>query len=145
MALYSGPGRPAPFCTDAWTGQANCISRCVDFHRNAAYAYTFGIPADLNHNLVEIDDANGNVVLKNTYGTNPGDISFDRVVDQQLGSSAHGTFKYHDLDMESTYTTAPLPSTPDPMHVVPKSQFKSLQICPTLTRRCRAHGSPCRG
>ena len=141
LALYSGPGRPAPFCTDAWTGQANCISRCVDFHRNAAYAYTFGIPADLNHNLVEIDDANGNVVLKNTYGTNPGDISFDRVIDQQLGSSAHGKFQYHDLDMESTYTTAPLPSTPDPTHVVPKSQFKSLQICPTLN----CSGTSCPG
>lgn len=131
-----------PYCSERLGGgsPANCVASCLNFYRNSNYQFTFGQPTDLNHNIIEIDDANGRVILKNTFGPNPGDVSFDRVIDQQWGDTSHGYFAYHDLVLEATYSGSSPPSTPDPAHVQSMAQFSSLNICPSLS--CDASGCP---
>ena len=123
-----------PFCTDYWNGGGDCAYNCVAFYKNNSYAYTFGVPADLNHNIEEIDDAFGRIVVKNWYGTNPGSISFDRVTQQQSGDDEMAYFQYHDLQLEQTYAgISPSPSTPDPVHVTTHADFRSVDVCPSMT------------
>jgi hypothetical protein len=47
--------------------------------------YFFGTFDDLVHNLVDVVDEAGQVVVHNDYGEDPWGVSFDRVIDQHLG------------------------------------------------------------
>lgn len=62
--------------------------------KTVTYTYSSGFGADrpeLNHNLLTVTDAKGQVVLTNTYSV------FDRVVQQRLGPQGDFQFAYHQL------------------------------------------------
>jgi RHS repeat-associated protein len=131
--------------------------------------YSFGTLADLKYNLTDIYDEKDQLVVHNTYGGNAADVSFDRVISQQIGPSGGNpnviTFEYHDLNLEAAgaliYTRPstrnwPGPySTPDPSYVqplyVPVDGYQPLQACPATcattdpnTGAClyRTYGAP---
>ena len=67
------------------------------------YAYSQGFPedkADLNHNLLQVTDAKGQVVLQNTYSI------FDRVMTQRLGPVGQFQFEYHPLSVVADCSTS---------------------------------------
>jgi hypothetical protein len=99
----------------------------------------------LNHNLIEIKDGNGRVVLSNAYGTDPSNTSFDRVISQTLGDVGSAdsslTFEYHDLALErefaqtghiilGTKTVSTAPGPIDPSHVSSLHSFNPVDVCP---------------
>src|SRR5262249_22596966 len=105
---------------------------CVKFYTNPANLYTFGQPPDLNHNLEEIRDESGRVVLENFYGGNPGGIDFDKVQIQRFNGGSI-LFQYHDLVLEDQYCSTPAPpSVPDNERVQKRKDFVSHYICPSL-------------
>lgn len=57
---------------------ANCQMECVD------ELFVYGVPGDLNGNLLQIKNNAGQMVLKAEYGADPHNISFDRVIHQQM-------------------------------------------------------------
>ncbi|HKN01339.1 MAG TPA: RHS repeat-associated core domain-containing protein [Candidatus Binataceae bacterium] len=65
--------------------------------------YAFGLPQDLNHNLISVHDGDGRLVVQNTYGLDPFQSSFDRVVLSQETDSIEDNkvgYAYHDLQGE---------------------------------------------
>ncbi|MGO9605861.1 MAG: DUF6531 domain-containing protein [Candidatus Binataceae bacterium] len=65
--------------------------------------YAFGRPQDLNHNLISVSDGDGRLVVKNVYGLDPFQSSFDRIVwTQETDSIADNaiSYDYHDLPGE---------------------------------------------
>ena len=89
------------------TNNANCSTKCFqDCHEadgakdsNGNRRYAFGRPQDLNHDLVEVHDGDGRLVVHNDYGQDPFEVDFDRVVKNQAGDAvdASTTYDYHDL------------------------------------------------
>jgi len=150
------------------TNNANCSSKCFqDCHEadgakdaNGDRRYAFGRPQDLNHDIVDVHDGDGRLVVHNDYGQDPFEVDFDRVVKNQAGDATDAsiTYDYHDLLGEqavsgnSDFLTffeglglspdeileealsldggTPVYSVhPDPVNVVPLSQFGSVDIC----------------
>ena len=146
---------------------ANCSTKCFqDCHEddgakdsNGDRRYSFGRPQDLNHDLVEVHDGDGRLVVHNDYGQDPFEVDFDRVVHNQAGNAtdANITYEYHDLPGEQAISGVdflaffealglspdeileealtldggtPVYSVhPDPANVVPLAQFGSVDIC----------------
>ncbi len=89
------------------TNNANCTTKCFqDCHEtdgakdaNGNRRYAFGRPQDLNHNIVEVRDGDGRLVVHNDYGQDPFEVDFDRVVKNQAGDATDATitYDYHDL------------------------------------------------
>lgn len=70
--------------------------------KRTVYTYSVGFTdARLNHNLLTITDGKGQTYLSNVYATttNLGDINFDRLLEQRLGSASQ--------KLEFYYTCAP--------------------------------------
>jgi RHS repeat-associated protein len=149
------------------TTNANCSTKCFqDCHETdgakdatGERRYAFGRPQDLNHNLVEVHDGDGRLVVHNDYGQDPFENDFDRVVKNRAGDATDSTitYAYHDLDAEQAVNggdflaffeglglspleiweealsldsgTPPYSVHPDPENVVPLSQFDSVDVC----------------
>lgn len=82
--------------------------------------YEYGVPPELYHNLIEIDDADGRPVVQNTYGTDTQSVAFDRVVSQTLASDASATTSFSYID----WTRRARPPQQSEL-------FKPITICPT--------------
>jgi RHS repeat-associated protein len=89
-------------------GADRCPSQCITQCRSSkgakdgggARRFAWGRPQDLNHNMLEVHDGDGRLVIKNTYGVDAFNPSFDRVVrHQETDSIADNVvrYDYHDL------------------------------------------------
>ena len=79
------------------------VSAVAHFIALGTAFYSFGAYSDLAHNITDIVDEQGQTVVRNEYGEDPSDVSFDRVVRQEIGGGDDEnvvTFKYHDLEIE---------------------------------------------
>ncbi|MCI0413644.1 hypothetical protein L0222_12695 [bacterium] len=127
----------------------SCYSRCLDEHLvkdgNGDWRYWYGDWTYLNHNLTTIHDAEGRLVIKNKFGMDPTIISFDRVIDQQLGEldlpEKHIRLEYHDLPLEQEWANhqgykifdhiIPWPAShANSQFVQDFDHFDSVNICP---------------
>ena len=92
----------------------NCFTACLERNQCWAYFdaqskwmpfYTSGRWADLENNITDVWDENGNVVVHNEYGTDLRRVSFDRVTWQTLGLTLNEVntvhYDYHDLEIET--------------------------------------------
>lgn len=128
-----------PFCAPGQDCGAGCRAhyRAVDGFGKTRHA--FGQPGDLNHNLVAIYDADNRLVLRNTYGTDPFDVSFDKVVDQLAGQDDlpenHIKFEHHDLRVEKSPPAGETPSVPNAIDVESIDTFTSVDVCPLRCER----------
>lgn len=89
-----------------------CITQMGGHDPGGTRRYAFGRVEDLNHNLLEVYDGDGRLVLRNTYGADPFQQSFDRVSSHQLTDSQPDnvlTFDYHDLQLEQAKLNGNLP------------------------------------
>ncbi len=149
------------------TNNADCSTKCFqDCHEtdgatdaNGNRRYAFGRPQDLNHDLAEVRDGDGRLVVHNDYGQDPFEVDFDRVVKNQAGEATNDaiTYEYHDLRGEQAINGGdfvgflkelglspleifaeilsldggtPVYSVhPNPTNVVPLSEFGSVDIC----------------
>jgi RHS repeat-associated protein len=100
------------------TGEINCVRACEQRHQCWGYFgdvvpstspkwrpfYTFGGWTDLQNNITDVYDENGNVVVHNDYGANLNHIDYDRVFQQIVGPTTDLPntmyFSYHDFDIE---------------------------------------------
>jgi RHS repeat-associated protein len=146
----------------------DCIAECIRDNgavdpQTGRRHYAFGRPEDLNHNLREVDDGEGRLVVKNDYGTDPNDANFDRVTKHQLGETSPDNIiglRYHDLKLESLQQKHMLPDLqplsigtvngpvdlprtsnddqysiqPDAEHVVSMDDWQPVEICPKTCR-----------
>jgi RHS repeat-associated protein len=125
-----------PFCTD--NCHDDCRARYQARNPGGQSVHTFGRPEELEHNLTEIHELPGNrLVLKNTYGTDPADPSFDRVISQQLGEGLQDpaaqnkiNFYYFDLTVGVAATNSARQGFPAIDYVDDLSSFKSVEVCP---------------
>ncbi|MBK8012128.1 MAG: hypothetical protein IPK13_12330 [Deltaproteobacteria bacterium] len=80
--------------------RATCDDACVDACETAVAhpsgQVTFGRPTDLEHNLVEVYDGRGRLVLRNTYEPSIFSPDFDRVVRQEYGDAV---IEFHAYDL----------------------------------------------
>jgi RHS repeat-associated protein len=53
--------------------------------------YKYGVPADLANNMLTVTDGDGRLVVKNEYGKDPREPSFDSVTTQWLGDTEEET------------------------------------------------------
>jgi RHS repeat-associated protein len=136
---------PASVATDCFKSLPNfcqatdCVATCTNDLivpgdvNGSPHQYHFGVFSDLNHDLVQIIDGDGRTVIRNVYGKDPTDVSFDKIVDQQIGDidlpENHVKFEYHDLRLEAQGSGSP--SKANPAMVVPLESFSSQNICPT--------------
>ena len=111
----------AKFDASAPACHSTCLSICLNDlsakDASGVRRYAFGRIEQLNHNLVEIDAGDGRLILRNTYGTDPFDAAFDRVLSQQLTDSMPDNviaFDYHDLTLEQSVIDGTLKPTHDP-------------------------------
>jgi len=99
-----------------------------------AHAYHFGSGAELNHDIIQVLDGAGRIIVKNTYGIDPTDASFDKIIDQQIGEldtpESHSRLEYHDLQLEALEDATTPASKPNPALVVPRASFVSKNLCP---------------
>jgi RHS repeat-associated protein len=84
--------------------------------------FQYGVPPQLIHNLVEIDDAEGRPVVQNTYGTDTTGVDFDRVTVQVLGGDPEYTtvFSYTDGTRVGALQSAAFANF-HPTHVCPRT------------------------
>jgi len=82
----------------------DCMETCVAEKSSKGFdgrrRYSFGHPQDLNHNLVTVTDGDGRLVVENTYGVDPFQSSFDRVIkNKQTDTIADNviSYEYHEL------------------------------------------------
>ncbi len=86
-------GRTVQFTIDA---NLDLVAVTSPSGKLVQYAYSSGFPEDqkeLNHNLLQVTDAKGQLVLQNTYSL------FDRVMTQRLGHLGQFRFEYHPLSV----------------------------------------------
>ena len=76
--------RCEPWCHDMASQTEDRTHQCGNDCFNRLFVY--GIPSDLNFNLVSIHNNEGTIFIHNEYGNNPHDLSFDRVIRQQWGT-----------------------------------------------------------
>ncbi|MFH0799726.1 MAG: RHS repeat-associated core domain-containing protein [Pseudomonadota bacterium] len=81
-----------------------CLTQCRNNYSTKAVdgnpIQSYGLSQDLNHNLIAVYDGEGRLIIKNQYGTDAQQISFDRVTDQWLGAETeenHIRLSYFDL------------------------------------------------
>ncbi len=115
--------KPQVFC-EAEICQDECTTLYARKEQGVAVR-SYGLPQDLNHNLVEITDVLGRRILHNEYGSDPRKFTFDRVVSQTLGEGQDNlALEYQDL------TAPPLPQKqPNPNEVI-GDRFDSVDVCP---------------
>ncbi|MBK8012197.1 MAG: hypothetical protein IPK13_12685 [Deltaproteobacteria bacterium] len=73
-----------------------CVDACEAGVAHSSGQVTFGRPMDLEHNLVEVYDGGGRLVLRNTYETSIFSPDFDRVVRQEYGDAV---IEFHAYDL----------------------------------------------
>ena len=73
-----------------------CVQTCEAGVMHPSGQVTFGRPTDLEHNLVEVYDGGGRLVLRNTYETSIFSPDFDRVVRQEYGDAV---IEFHAYDL----------------------------------------------
>jgi RHS repeat-associated protein len=83
--------------------------------------YEYGTPPQLFHNVIEIDDANGRVIVQNTYGSDALLPSFDHVIKQVLGGNVSATTTYSYTDSQRTVVVGNQNNVP---------KFAPVTICP---------------
>jgi RHS repeat-associated protein len=122
------------------------------------YPYiSFGAAGDLTHNITDVYDESGQLVVHNEYGTVPWNVSYDHVISQQLGPGQPAaanetnvmTFQYHDLNIETqggTYAPVGYYNGPysiaDSDHVLPIWNFNALNICPISAQGTNEANTP---
>ena len=102
-------------CVKAIPGEVKALKSRI------SSVYQYGTPPQLYHNLIEIDDADGRIVIQNTYGQDTSLPDFDRVNQQILGGDANNTTTYSYVDGANAGAFA-LQS--------PFSTFYPVDICP---------------
>jgi RHS repeat-associated protein len=147
--LCMGYNNALPDCQTGCRQRWQCEATFPDSGSAARFSYySFGVSDDLKYDLTDIYDENDQLVVHNTYGGNSADVSYDRVVSQQIGPSGGNpnvlTFEYHDFGVETgnspvyirPYTRrwpAP-PSPPDPTYVQSltgsSNLYEPVQACP---------------
>jgi hypothetical protein len=112
-----------------------CVSQKGAKDSSGRRRYAYGVPPELYHNLIGVTDADGRLLVQNTYGQDPFSPNFDKVIKHVQGSGPDNvmTFEYHDLKLEQL----PLLGSPtNPQYVTSLPTFKSVEVCP---RTCNAY------
>jgi RHS repeat-associated protein len=80
--------------------EKGCFRQCMRQATNPD-VYKYGVPADLANNMLTVTDGDDRLVVKNEYGKDPREPSFDSVVTQWLGDTEEQTsLEYYEFPEE---------------------------------------------
>src|SRR5262249_10912908 len=113
--------------------------QCKETRDGTNYAiYAFGLTEELSNNITDVYDKNNQLVVHNDYGSDRADVSFGKVISQQIGPETVDntiTFDYHDRWFEGRPDRATIYTPDSGLIGLAPIAFSIRQLNASLCRR----------